>query len=76
MIITEFYKTRNDGINLYHTYSDIGMKIRQIETGIEYNDAIDVEDLHTYEETENSIDEEELSDSEASNIIMGGTQNE
>ena len=76
MIITEFYKTRNDGINLYHTYSDIGMKIRQIETGIEYNDAIDVEDLHTYEETENSIDEEELSDSEALNIIMGGTQNE
>ena len=53
MIIREFYKTRNDGVNLYRTYSDKGYYIKQNETGIIYEDAIDVENApYTYSETE------------------------
>lgn len=71
MIITEFYTTRTDGVNLYRTYSDAGMYIRQEQTGTEYAEAIDVEGSgYTYTETDSPI-VEELSDSEALNIIMG-----
>ncbi len=70
MIITEFYLTRQDGVNLYHTYSDNGVMIQQVETGNQYDEAIDVEGLYTYTETDIPI-EEEISDSEALNIIMG-----
>ena len=57
MIVREFYKTRKDGVNLYKTYSDINMYIRQIETGIEYSEAIDVEFAnYTYEETDTPIE--------------------
>lgn len=56
MILTEFYKTRDDGVNLYRTYSDQGLKIRQDGTDMEYNEAIDVEDSgFTYTETETPI---------------------
>lgn len=42
MIVTEFYKTRSDGVNLYRTYSDEGeMLIRN--DGAEFSEAIDVE---------------------------------
>lgn len=57
MIVREFYKTRKDGVNLYKTYSDNNMYIRQVETGIEYSEAIDVENTtYTYEETDTPID--------------------
>lgn len=57
MIVREFYKTRKDGVNLYRTYSDSNMYIRQIETGIEYSEAIDVEFAnYTYEETDTPIE--------------------
>lgn len=55
-------------------YSDQGMKIRQIETGKLYEDAIDVMPCqYTYEETDIPIpvDEEEIDDNEALNIILG-----
>lgn len=57
MIKTEFYRTREDGIDLYRTYSDSNKYILQVETGIEYDEAIDVADengniRYTYEETE------------------------
>lgn len=56
MLKTEFYKTRKDGINLYKTYSDKGMYIKQVETEIIYTAAIDVENSgFTYEETETPI---------------------
>ena len=56
MIVREFYTTRKDGVNLYRTYSDNNMYIRQVETGYEYSEAIDVEDAtYTYEETDNPI---------------------
>ena len=75
MIIREFYQTRPDGVNLFRTYSDQGMKIRQ-ETGAEYDEAIDVESsTHTYEETDIPVVQEELTDSQALNIIMGRDMN-
>lgn len=53
MIVTEFYSERRDGVKLYRTYSDTGMGLRQIETGVVYSEAIDVEGTpFTYEETE------------------------
>lgn len=58
MIVREFYETRFDGVNLYRTYSDTNHYIRQIETGVVYSDAIDVEDApYTYEETEDIIED-------------------
>ena len=57
MIVREFYKTREDGVNLYRTYSDENYKIRQVETGVIYDEAIDVEGAeYTYEETEEKIE--------------------
>ena len=52
MIIREFYKTREDGVNLYRTYSDQGFMVRHSETGILYEEPIDVESAsYVYEET-------------------------
>lgn len=64
MIKKEFYKTREDGIDLYRTYSDADKYILQVETGIEYDEAIDVADengniRYTYEETNQDIEREE-----------------
>lgn len=64
MIKTEFYRTREDGIDLYRTYSDSNKYILQVETGIEYDEAIDVADKngnirYTYKETEKDIEREE-----------------
>ena len=57
MIQREYYKTRKDGVNLYKTYSTENFYIRQIETGIEYGEAIDVENApYTYEETDRPIE--------------------
>lgn len=56
MIIKEFYRTRKDGVNLYRTYSDINVYILQNETGIEYEEAIDIENApYTYSETDKEI---------------------
>ena len=59
-VIREYYETRKDGVNLYRTYSDRGMYLRQNPTGIEYAEAIDVEGApYTYEETDKPIEVEE-----------------
>ena len=78
MIIKEFYKKRSDGINLYRTYSDSKLMIKQVETGNVYAEAIDVENAaYTYEETSMPIDADELTDMRLSaversiNIITG-----
>ena len=78
MIIKEFYKKRSDGVNLYRTYSDNNLMIRQVETGDVYAEAIDVENAaYTYEETDISIDTDESTDMRLSaversiNIITG-----
>lgn len=63
MIIREFYSTRKDGVNLYRTYSDEEFKIIQVETGVIYDDAIDVENAnYTYIESEEKIEEIEESE--------------
>ena len=70
MIRTEM---RDDRV---YTYSDIGMKIMQEQTGIIYDDALDVvETGYTYVETSTPIDDD-ISDSEALDIIMGRDSDE
>ena len=60
MIVKEFYRQRKDGINLYRTYSDLAVYILQNETGVEYEEAIDVENApYTYTETDKPIEKEE-----------------
>jgi hypothetical protein len=57
MIVKEFYKTREDGVNLYRTYSDEGFYLLQNETGVEYSEAVDVESSkYTYSETDKPIE--------------------
>ena len=59
MIKREPYMTRNDGVNLYRTYSDENYVILQVETNRLYQEAIDVESAnYTYVETEEKIEEE------------------
>ena len=58
MIKREFFNLREDGVNLYKTYSDEGFYIIQNETGVKYSEAIDVETAtYTYTETEEKIDD-------------------
>ena len=60
MLVKEFYEEREDGVKLYRTYSNENFKIRQVETGIIYDEAIDVESsTYTYEETDELISTEE-----------------
>lgn len=57
MVKKEFYLKREDGVNLYRNYSDEGYKLRQVETGIIYDEAVDVESAtYTYEETDEKIE--------------------
>ena len=63
MIKREHYMTRQDGVELYRTYSDEGFRIRQIETGVVYDEAIDVADApYTYEETNEIIESEDINE--------------
>lgn len=58
MVVKEFYMTRSDGVKLYRSYSDEGKRIIQNETGIVYDEAIDVETApYTYTESEELIEE-------------------
>ena len=68
MIVTELYRTREDGVRLVQTYSDAGKMIER--EGIVYDVAIDPEDSgRVY--TESDVDVE-LSAEEALSIILGG----
>ena len=63
MIQREFYADREDGVNLFRTYSDNNKYIRKVGTNEEYSEAIDVENAKwTYEETDREIErmEDEL----------------
>lgn len=51
-IVKEFYLTRDDGVNLYKTYSNKNFKIKKVGTDEVYDEAIDVEaSNYEYEET-------------------------
>ena len=70
-IVREFYRTREDGVNLYRTYSDEGFYIRQLPTGVEYSEAIDIETApYTYEETDKPIETEEESLNEINDDLL------
>lgn len=80
MIVRKHYMTRPDGVDLYITYSDSGVKIRQEQTGAVYDSAVDVESvLYTYTETDEPVEEpvdptppdDEIDDHEALNILLG-----
>ena len=50
-IVTEYYRTREDGVVLNRTYSDTGMIIER--DGIRYSEAIDPAELNRqYTETD------------------------
>ena len=64
MIKREFYITREDGVNLYRTYSDEGYKIQKAGTNEIYDEAIDVEGAtFAYLETREKIEVVEESES-------------
>lgn len=53
-IITEYYKTREDGVILNRTYSDSGMMIER--DGVLYEEAIDPAELgRVYTESEQPV---------------------
>lgn len=61
MLIREFYKTREDGVKLYRSYSDEGYLIKQLNTDILYEEAIDIEDTeYQYVETNIPIEYDEI----------------
>lgn len=60
MIKRELYTTFEDGTRLFRTYSDVRKKLIQVDTGIVYDEAIDVENTpHTYIESDEYIDDPE-----------------
>lgn len=56
MIVTEYFATRTDGVELYRTYSDIGMMIER--DGVRYSEAVDPVHLNrVYIETSEPVTE-------------------
>ncbi len=61
MIVTEFYRVREDGVVLNRTYSDAGMMIER--DGVRYSEAIDPAELNRqYIETDEPIEAEEVTE--------------
>lgn len=53
-IVTEYFTTREDGVVLNRTFSDIGMMVER--DGVRYSEAIDPAELgRTYTETDEPI---------------------
>ena len=58
MIVTEYFRTREDGVVLNRTYSDAGMMIER--AGVRYAEAVDPAELgREYTETDEPIPAEE-----------------
>ena len=58
MIIRDFYRVREDGVNLYKSYSSDGFYIQKVGTNEVYTEAIDVENApYNYVETNDKIEE-------------------
>lgn len=78
MVVKEHYQTRTDGVELVRTYSDTGHRILQVETGIVYDEAIDVSPCrYTYVETEDFVEadtDETAAKAAAYDILMGGAE--
>lgn len=72
-IVKEFYRTREDGINLYRTYSDENYMIRKVGTEEIYEEAIDVENApYEYEETTELIVTNEIEEKAMAYDILVG----
>lgn len=76
MVITEYYKTRDDGVVLNRTYSDKGMMIER--DGDRYDEAVDPAELNRqYTETDEPVgnDTDEVTESDYQNALrdMGVT---
>ena len=65
MIKTEFFMKRSDDVILVKTYSTENKYIKQVETGLEYDEAIDIGEKvgenykptkYTYKETDKEIE--------------------
>ena len=56
MIKKESYMTREDGVELYRTFSDTDHKIRNKRTGNVYGDAVDISEAEEYEEVDEYIE--------------------
>ena len=65
MIKTEFFMKRDDNVILVKTYSTENKYIKQVETGLEYDEAVDIGEKvgenykptkYTYEETDKEIE--------------------
>ena len=65
MIKTEFFTKRSDNVILVKTYSTEKKYIKQVETGLEYDEAVDIGEKvgenykptkYTYEETDKEIE--------------------
>lgn len=56
MIKKEVYMTREDGVQIFRTYSDTDHKIRNIRTSEVYTDAADISKDEEYEEVEDYIE--------------------
>ena len=56
MIKKETYMTREDGVQLYRTYSDTHHLIKKVSDGVTYGDAIDVSENEEYEEVDGYVD--------------------
>ena len=74
MIVTEFYREREDGVKLYRTYSDQNRMMLQDGTNVLYSEAIDPENSgRTYTETDEPIPTADETDdlAEAARILLG-----
>ena len=76
MIVTQYPfidENGNERADLIKHYSDQGFVMRQIETGIEYGEAVDVYPCqYTYEETDTPIEQtDELTDAINALGILG-----
>lgn len=89
MIKKEHYRTREDGVKLYRTFSDTDHLIKKVADGVTYGDAIDISENEEYEEVEDYIElegpdtyDEILKESENAELItrkinrIGLTDNE
>lgn len=76
MIVREFYRTRKDGVDLYRTYSDEGLKIQKVGTDEIYDEAIDIDGApYTYEETDIPIETEGMNEVDAHDKEVAGDIN-
>lgn len=83
MVKCEFFKTREDGVDLYRTYSDRGLKIQKVGTAEIYDEAIDVDGAgYEYVETDvpigEVIDSDEATETDLLNALaeLGVTDDE